>query len=174
MRHQRLISNRPSGERFGADQHVVGGISGPGWQELWAAGGLPDSISSPTRTSLPSAPGHARHLWGRSVDELHARPKPAQYGRVAAEISAVQLDLDRRYPDANRGVGIVVTSLKQQIVGDVKDTVLLLFGAVGLVLLIACANVASPAARARARPRVRVNLAYAQHLARAAAVWCGN
>ena len=75
-------------------------------------------------------------------------------GQAGAEMNTVQLDLDRRYPDANRGVGIVVTSLKQQIVGDVKGTVLLLFGAVSLVLLIACANVASLLlARSTARAR---------------------
>jgi predicted permease len=93
----------------------------------------------------------------RSVDAIAvlASLKPGMtMGQAGAEMNAVQLDLDRRYPDANRGVGIVVTSLKQQIVGDVKGTVLLLFGAVSLVLLIACANVASLLlARSTARAR---------------------
>ena len=39
-------------------------------------------------------------------------------GQAGAEMNAVQLDLDRRYPDANAVSGSVVTSLKQQIVGE--------------------------------------------------------
>jgi putative ABC transport system permease protein len=74
--------------------------------------------------------------------------------QAQAEMNAVQRDLDQQYPDANRGVGIALTSLKQQIVGDVKGTVLLLFGAVSLVMLIACANVANLSlARSTARGR---------------------
>ena len=93
----------------------------------------------------------------RSVDAIAvlARLKPGvTMGQAEAEMNAIQRDLDRRYPDANRGVGIALASLKQQIVGDVKGTVLLLFGAVSLVLLIACANVASLLlARSTARAR---------------------
>jgi predicted permease len=75
-------------------------------------------------------------------------------GRAGAEMNTIQQDLDRRYPDANRGIGVAVTSLKQQILGDVKETVLLLFGAVSLVLLIACANLANLLlARSTARAR---------------------
>jgi predicted permease len=75
-------------------------------------------------------------------------------GRAGAEMNTIQQDLDRRYPDANRGIGVAVTSLKQQILGDVKETVLLLFGAVSMVLLIACANLANLLlARSTARAR---------------------
>ena len=60
-----------------------------------------------------------------------------------AEMNAIQNRLDQLYPDANRDLGIYVQSLKQEIVGDVSGTLLLLLGAVGLLLLIACANVAN-------------------------------
>jgi len=55
-------------------------------------------------------------------------------------MTTIQQSLDRQYPDADRAIGIMLRSLKQQMVGDVKGTVLLLFGAVSLVLVIACAN----------------------------------
>jgi predicted permease len=60
-----------------------------------------------------------------------------------AEMSAIQNGLDQRYPEANRDLGIYIEPLKQVIIGNAGGTVLLLLGAVGLVLLIACANVAS-------------------------------
>jgi predicted permease len=60
-----------------------------------------------------------------------------------AEMSTIQNGLDQRYPEANRDLGIYIEPLKQVIVGNAGGTLLLLLGAVGLVLMIACANVAS-------------------------------
>ena len=60
-----------------------------------------------------------------------------------AEMSTIQSRLDRLYPNDNRDLGIYVEPLKQVIVGDAGQTLSLLFGAVGLVLLIACANIAN-------------------------------
>src|SRR5262249_43674122 len=63
--------------------------------------------------------------------------------QTQAEMSTIQDRLDRLYPDDNRDLGIYVESLKQAIVGDSGETLTLLFGAVGFVLLITCANVAN-------------------------------
>ncbi len=154
-----LISDRLWRERFGADRSVVGGSAVLDGKSYTVAGVLPPGfhfladadVFTPLRPDMPAIYGE------RSVDAIAVLARlrrGVRIGQAGAEMNAVQLELDRRYPDANRGVGIVVTSLKQQIVGDVKDTVLLLFGAVGLVLLIACANVASLLlARSTARAR---------------------
>jgi len=71
-----------------------------------------------------------------------------------AEMSTIQNGLDQLYPDANRDLGIYIEPLKQVVVGDAGKVLLLLLGALGFVLLIACANVANlllsrSAARAR-------------------------
>ena len=74
--------------------------------------------------------------------------------QAQAEMSAIQEHLDQLYPDADRGTGADVEPLKQIIVQDVRGTLLLLLGAVGLVLLIMSANVANLClARSAARAR---------------------
>src|SRR5262249_33744054 len=73
-----------------------------------------------------------------------ARLKPGvTIAQAKSEMIAVQNSLYQLYPSTNRGLGADVAPLKQEIVGNASATLLLLMGAVGLVLLISCANIAN-------------------------------
>ena len=58
------------------------------------------------------------------------------------ELTAMMIELARRYPSTNAGLGVNVVPLHEAVVGDVRPLLMLLQLAVGMMLLIACANVA--------------------------------
>ena len=72
--------------------------------------------------------------------------------QVNAELNTISARLEKQYPDANTGLRMVAASMHEDVVKDVRPALLLLFGAVAVVLLIGCANVANLLlARATAR-----------------------
>jgi putative ABC transport system permease protein len=92
---------------------------------LWAPLVLEDKVTNRHQNSL----------------RIFARLKPGVTLQSArAEMATIAGRLDQEYPGTNRNV--TVLSLKEKVVGNVRPALLVLFGAVGFVLLIACANVA--------------------------------
>src|SRR5262245_36693480 len=80
---------------------------------------------------------------GFNVWRAVARLKPGvALAQAQAGMSVIADNLAAQYPDYNRDSGITVMPLLDSMVSDVRTTLLLLFGAVGCVLLIACVNVA--------------------------------
>ena len=73
-----------------------------------------------------------------------ARLKPGvTLVQARADVDVIARDLVAAYPEIAKGSGINLVPIKEDTVGDVRKTLLLLMGAVGCVLLIACANVAN-------------------------------
>jgi predicted permease len=74
--------------------------------------------------------------------------------QARADMQRVANYMSQTYPDADKGMGATLTSLKESMVGQVRSFLLLLLGAVGFVLLIACVNIANLLlARGNARKR---------------------
>jgi MacB-like periplasmic core domain/FtsX-like permease family len=106
-------------------------------------------------------------LWIPKSSEAKPEPRTGQnYLAVArlktgvslkqaqAEMAVIARRLERRYPESNMGRSVVVTRMRDEMVGDVRLTLYLLLGAVSVVLWIACANTATLLlGRATARTR---------------------
>ena len=63
--------------------------------------------------------------------------------QAQADLDVIAAQLEEQFPDTNAGWNLRLVSLREQLVGGSRTYVWILFGAVGLVLLIACANVAN-------------------------------
>ncbi len=132
-------------KQFAADPHVIGRsiqLNGAGYTIV---GVMPQRFNFPTATDLwlPFVPTPAE----LAARENHRYPV---VGRLApgstiaqaqAELNTVGARLARAFPKADKGWGFQVRSMKSDLVNNASMPLLVLFGAVGLVLLIACANV---------------------------------
>ncbi|HKV28922.1 MAG TPA: ABC transporter permease [Candidatus Acidoferrales bacterium] len=78
--------------------------------------------------------------WLRVIGRLKSGVSIAQ---AQAEMDAVSARIAKEYPAQNSGWSIRVEPYRQMMVGNVKSALLILLGAVGLILLIACANIAN-------------------------------
>jgi predicted permease len=83
-----------------------------------------------------------RHT-GMGMDAVGRLRPGITFAQANSDMTAVANHLAEVYPDIDKGQGITLVPLKQNLVGDVQPFLLMLLAAVGFVLLIACANVAN-------------------------------
>jgi predicted permease len=145
--HEVILSYGLWQRRFAGDSKVVGKVITLDGEPYTVLGVMPRTFKfAPfwaTRAEMwvPNAFGDRIHNRGGNSLRIFARLKQdVALSEARAEIATITARLEQKFPGTNRDV--VVTPLKQNVVGQVKAPLLLLLGAVGFVLLIACANVA--------------------------------
>ena len=137
-------------QRYGGDPDLVGQQISLNGESYPVVGILPPTFSDDYSSSF--AP-HSQ-LWlsgiepfpqGRELHEYHtiARLKPSvSLTQAQANMDSIAAQIEQQYPES-RGWGVAVVGLHDQIVKYARPTLIVLLAAVGLVLLIACANVAN-------------------------------
>jgi predicted permease len=132
---------------FGGDPAFIGQKVRLGTELYTVVGIMPDAAAFPEGADLwrPLVwqPGE-RNVRGNHNYLVIGRLRPSADVRAAqAELTTISQRLERQYPEDDKGWGAVVLPLHQDLIADVRWELLLLLGAVVVVLLIACANLAN-------------------------------
>src|SRR5882672_5416307 len=138
--------------RFGGDPNIVGktiqlsgrtynivGVMGPDFHPLPATLVSPEGqFYRPVAENYDDSARDERHL--RAI----ARLKPgATVEQARSDAKAIAQRLQQQHPETNKDQGAYVVSITDEITGGIRPTLLMIFGAVIFVLLVACANVAN-------------------------------
>ena len=143
--------------RFGSDPAVIGRSIKLDGVSKQVIGVMPRGFAYPENRDAWLPIDYDDNFVSRQRAAWHldvvARLKPGVTAdQAAAEVELIGRNLARQYPDANTDVGMTTYPLLESMVGEIRRAVLVLLGAVGFVLLIACTNVANLLlARAAAR-----------------------
>ena len=135
-------------ERFGGDASIVGRtilVDAEPWEVV---GVMPAGFAFPETATFwrpfDSATAFAPDNRGAWYLSAFGRLQPgATVTELGAELEVVAVRLEREYPRSNTGLGLTAQSLQETLVGSRRPALLVLLGAVALVLVIACANVAN-------------------------------
>jgi putative ABC transport system permease protein len=163
---QVIISHDFWKRHFGADPNVVGrtivldrrqytisGVTPAGFQFPISNDAIDFYVTIAEDAANPDGSLPQTKQRGNHSLQAVARLKPgATIQQAQADLSAIAAALTQQYPDSNTHFGVLVKPLREDMIGDVRTALYILFGAVVCVLLIANANVANLLlARASAR-----------------------
>jgi putative ABC transport system permease protein len=138
--------------RFGGDPGIVGRVIPLGRGPTTIVGVMPPDFRFPAdrpnidfwAAATPAlAPSDLNVRDNVSLTVVGRAKAGATLEQVQSETGTIARRLQAQYPDTNTGIGFFIRPLHEDMVGDLKAALLILLGAVGCVLLIACANVAN-------------------------------
>ena len=140
-----MISHAYWQSHFGGDPSVLGKTVRMYGRTMPLAGVLPPDFHFPGNTNIWS-PNTRVITESRGADNylVAGRLKPrVSLKQAQSEMTSIAQRLEQQYPLTNEGQGTAVTGMRDAMVGDIRLTLYLLLGAVGVLLLIACANTAT-------------------------------
>jgi putative ABC transport system permease protein len=141
-----LISHGLWQRKFGGSNDVLGRTMVLGGQPHEVIGVMPPALRWPDKSELwkPLAPSEgARQARGGFWLPVIGRMKAGvSVEQAQTEMSTIGARLEEQYP-SNRGFGVYVVSLQNQLVGNIQRPLIILLASVGFVLLIACTNLAN-------------------------------
>ena len=130
-------------ERFGADRNALNQTVTLNDQSYTVVGVMPSLELLPDVMLPIDLKDEARKV-GKHSNQVMGRLRPdVSAGQAQTELAGIASQLETEYPKNNVGHSVNTSPLHENIVGDVRLALLILFGAVCFVLLIACANVAN-------------------------------
>lgn len=139
-------------QRFNADPNVAGKTLLLNGKTFTITGVMPPNFQVPLTEvalwttlmhALTATPEQATSRGFHSFNVI-ARLKPGiSLEQAKSDLNAVNARLQQQYPDTNSGRASNLIPLRELVVGDMRTALIILFGAVVFVLLIACANVAN-------------------------------
>src|SRR6267154_974481 len=144
-----MVSNHFWQNYLGNDPHAVGNTIHLGGNSYMVIGVMPASFAPPAEHAdvfVSIWAGNPGAAGDRAVHFMHTywRLKSGvTLAQAQIEITAIDARLAEQYPAEEKERKRQLVPLHEWLVGDVRSALLVLFGAVGLVLLIACANFAS-------------------------------
>ncbi|HZS43790.1 MAG TPA: ABC transporter permease [Blastocatellia bacterium] len=145
-----IISDRLWKSRYDGDRNIIGKTIIIAGASVTVVGVMPPNFRFPddhVDVWLPMQPtSAARLLSNRAVHLMNVLGllKPGiTIKQSQAEMDAISAQIQQANPGADAGHGVRVMGLQESLVGDIRQALLVLLGAVGFVLLIACANVAN-------------------------------
>lgn len=135
---------------LGANPNIIGQTLRLSGQPYTVVGVMPSHFVYPPQTPAPQVwtclqwTAKERAVRGNHNYLAIGRLKPGKSIEQAnAQLASISKRLEQQYPEDDAGWGATVLPLREELVGDVRPALLILLGAVGFVLLIACANVAN-------------------------------
>jgi putative ABC transport system permease protein len=146
-----VLSHRFWQSRFGGDRDIVGRTIEVAYNPVTIVGVLPPQLPAPPHVASDvGEPDLIRPLSGLPPDfrgrmiTTAARLAPgATLEAAQSEMQVIVSRLAAEFPQYNRDHGVAVVPLRERMTGHARPALLILLGAVSLLLLIACANVAS-------------------------------